>query len=99
VTSRLDEAVRVLLEHSLRAWRLPGKVSREADAALLITAGKRVRITRAPAHLPFRWTVADGERVRGASSVTGVLRHVRAALDPGHRSVRLHIAPLPPVAS
>jgi hypothetical protein len=97
VSSELDEAVCGLLEHSLSAWRVRGKISREADGTLLIVAAnKRVRVARAPAGLPFRWAVADGERMRGATSVTGVLRHVRAALDSGYRSVRLRIAPLPP---
>jgi hypothetical protein len=98
--SDLDEAVSALLAQSLEAWRVTGEISRQADATLLIVAGdKRVRIARAPAGLPFRWAVSDGERTRGAASVVGVLRHVRAALDPSHRSVRLRIAPLPPVSS
>ena len=63
---------------------------------LIAAASKRVRVARAPAGLPFRWTVADAERRRSATSVTGVLRHVRAALDSGYRSVSLRIAPLPP---
>jgi hypothetical protein len=97
VTCELDEAVSVLLEHSLRAWRVHGTVRREGDGTLLIDAAdKRVRVARAPAGLPFRWAVVDGERRRSATSVTGVLRHVRAALDSGYRSVRLRIAPLPP---
>jgi hypothetical protein len=97
VTSELDEAVCVLLEHSLRAWRVCGKISREADGAVLITAAdKRVRVARAPAGLPFRWAVTNAQRTRGATSVTGVLRHVRAALDSDYRSLRLRIAPLPP---
>ena len=93
----LDQAVCVLLEHSLRTWRVCGKISREADGTLLIAAAnKRVRVARAATGLPFRWAVADGERIRGATSVTGVLRHVRAALDSGYRSIRLRIASLPP---
>jgi hypothetical protein len=97
VSGELDEAVCALLEHSLRAWGVHGKVHREADGTWLIAAAsKRVRVARAPAGLPFRWTVADAERRRSATSVTGVLRHVRAALDSGYRSVSLRIAPLPP---
>jgi hypothetical protein len=99
VNGELDEAVCVLLEHSLRAWQVHGKIRREADGSLLIAAAdKRVRVARAPAGLPFRWAVVDGERRRSAISVTGVLRHVRAALDSGYRSVRLRIAPLPPTS-
>ena len=97
---RLDEALGILLEHSLKQWRVCGKIRREADGALLIvSADKRLRIARMPAGLPIRWAVVDQERTRGATSVTGVLRHVRAALDPEHRAVRLRIAPLPPVSS
>lgn len=97
MSGELDEAVCALLEHSLRAWRVNGKIHREADGTLLIAAAnKHVRVARAPADLPFRWTVADTERRRGATSVTGVLRHVRAALDSSYRSLRLRIAPLPP---
>ena len=100
MSGELDEAVRALLEHSLGAWRVRGQIRREADGTWLITAAnKRVCVARAPAGLPFRWTVADAERRRSATSVTGVLRHVRAALDSGYRSVSLRIAPLPPVQS
>jgi hypothetical protein len=97
VSGELDEAVCALLEHSLRTWRVNGKIHRESDGTLLIAAAnKRVRVARAPADVPFRWTVADAERRRGAPSVTGVLRHVRVALDSGYHSLRLRIAPLPP---
>jgi hypothetical protein len=96
VTGELNDALQALLEHSLGAWRLGGKISREVDGTLLVAAqGKRLRIARAPAGLPFRWTVAEEGRMRHATSVTGILRHVRAALDGGHRAVRLRIAPLP----
>ncbi len=96
-TTPLDGAVAELLAQSLGAWRVSGDVSREADGALFVTVcEKRLRITRAPADLPFRWMVADGERTRGATSVPGLLRNVRAGIDPGYRPVRLRIAPLPP---
>ena len=75
-------------------------MSREGDGALLVAAGeKRLRIARAPADLPFRWVVVEGERTRGVPSVSGLLRSVRAAVDPGYRPVRVRIAPLPLVAS
>ncbi len=97
MSGELDAAVQALLEHSLRAWRVDGKIHREVDGTLLIAAANKcVRVARAPAGLPFRWAVADGERRRGATSVTGILRHVRTALDSSYRSVRLRIAPLPP---
>jgi hypothetical protein len=40
--------------------------------------------------------VGDGERTRGVTSVSGLLRRLRAVVDPDHRPVRLRIAPLPP---
>ena len=95
----LEDAVHDLLVQSFGAWRVRGDVSRGADGALLVVASeKRLRISRAPTDLPFRWMVAEGERTRGAASVSGLLRHVRAAVDPGYRPVRLRIAPLPLVA-
>jgi hypothetical protein len=96
----LVDAVEELLVQSLRAWRVRGEVSHEADRVLLIAAGaKRLRITRAPAGLPFRWMVAEGDRTRGATSIAGLLRTLRAAVDPGYRPVRLRIASLPLVPS
>jgi hypothetical protein len=95
-TAGLDESIAKLLARSLEAWRINGDVRRQADGALLVTAsGRQLRISRAPPDLPFRWMVQDGERTRGATSVAGVLRHVRLAVDPGYRPVRLRIAPLP----
>jgi hypothetical protein len=100
VSGKLEDAAEALLVQSLNAWRVCANIRREADGGwLIVTADKRVRIARAPPSLPFRWTVADAERTRGASSLTGVLRHVRAALDPSHRCVRLRIEPLPPASS
>jgi hypothetical protein len=98
-TTILDEAVAALLARSLEAWRISGDVRREADGALHIAAaGKQLHVSRAPPELPFRWMVQDGERTRGATSVSGLLRTVRLAVDPGYRPVRLRIAPLPPGA-
>jgi hypothetical protein len=92
----LESAVEALLAQSLAAWRVSGAVEREADGALVVTfAGRELRIRGAPADLPFRWLVAEAGRERGAASVSGLLRHVRAAVDPGYRPVRLRIAPLP----
>ncbi len=92
--------VHELLVQSLRAWRVSGEVSREAEGGLLVTAGeKRLRISRAAPDLPFRWMVAEGDRTRGAPSIAGLLRTLRAAVDPGYRPVRLRIAPLPLVPS
>ena len=85
-----------LLVESLPAWGVAGSVTREADGGLGVAAGGvQLRIARAPAGLPFRWTVTDGGRVRGATGIPGLLRIVRAAVDPDHRPVRVCIAPLP----
>ena len=95
--SMLDEAVAVLLARSLETWRIDGYVRREADGALHVTAAaKHLRVSRAPGDLPFRWMLGEGERTRGATSISSLLRHIRAAVDPGYRPVRLRIAPLPP---
>ena len=92
----LNGTIEELLRQSLPAWHVTGNVTREADGALLVTAGgKRLRISRAPADLPFRWMVAEGERSRGVLSIAGLLRALRAAADPGYRPVRLRIAPAP----
>jgi hypothetical protein len=98
--SGLDDAVLELLAQSLRAWGVGGGVGRGPDGDLTLTAGaKRLRISRAPAGLPFRWMVAEGDRTRGVTSVAGLLRALRAAVDPGYRPVRLRIAPMPLVPS
>jgi hypothetical protein len=92
----LDTVLASLVAQSLAAWRVSGTVERMADGALAVTvAGKDLRIARAPADLPFRWVVEEAGRTRGATSVAGVLRHVRAAVDPLWRPVRLRIGPLP----
>ncbi|WP_255575002.1 hypothetical protein [Caldovatus aquaticus] len=87
-----------LLAESLRAWRIAGEVRAAADGAVLVRAGgQRLRIQPAPPGLPFRWMVASGTRRRGATSVSSLLRVVRAMLDPDHAGSRLRIAaPLPP---
>jgi hypothetical protein len=92
----LNEIVEELLVQSLRAWRVSGDVSHEADGALRVTAGDRsLRISRAPANLPFRWIVTEGEQDRRVTSIAGLLRTVRLAVDPDYRPVRLRVAPLP----
>ena len=92
----LDNAAEHLLGRSLNAWRVSGNVRREADGTLLVDAGeRRLRVSRAPADVPFRWMVAEGGRTRGVTSIAGLLRAIRAALDPGYQPVRLRIAPLP----
>ncbi len=89
------DLVRDLLVASLAAWRVEGSVMQEGDAVVVLAAGATLRVTRAAPGLPFRWMVARDGRSRGATSVAGLLRAVRAAVDPDHRPVRLRIAPLP----
>jgi hypothetical protein len=91
----LEEALADLLRLSLAAWRVTGRVRRESDGALIITAGgQELSVRRAQEPLPFRWMVS-GERSRGAMSVAGVLSAVRAALDHDYRPLRLRIGFLP----
>ena len=96
MSGEVPEHVSELLEQSLAAWRVSGEVAREAAGTLLITAdGRCLRISRAPADLPFRWMVDEAGRTRGVTSIAGLLRAIRGALDPGYRPVRLRVAPLP----
>jgi hypothetical protein len=96
VSARIPDHICELLARSLEAWHVTGMVHREADGTLLLAAGDRqLRVSRAAADLPFRWMVSEGERTRGVTSIAGLLRGVRAAVDPGYRPVRLRIAPLP----
>jgi hypothetical protein len=96
MTAAIPEHVRELVAQSLVAWRVGGVVRHEADDTLLLVAGdKQLRISRAPADLPFRWMVAEGERTRGVISIAGLLRTIRAAVDPGYRPIRLRLAPQP----
>ena len=91
------EKVQELLRQSLSAWRVKGGVERDGDRALVLrVAEKQLRIARAPAsEQPFRWIVTEGERDRRVTSIAGLLRTVRLAVDPDYRPVRLRVAPLP----
>jgi hypothetical protein len=92
----LEKAIATLLARSLEAWGVGGEVACEPGRVLVVTvSAKRLRITRATGELPFRWMIADGARTRGATSVAGLLRGLRAIVDPDYRPVRLRIAPLP----
>ncbi len=88
-----------LLAESLHAWRIAGAVSAEPDGTILVAAGAlRLRIEPPPPGLPFRWMLASAERRRGVASLSGLLRALHAALDPGYAASRLRIAEplLPP---
>jgi hypothetical protein len=90
------EHIRALLAQSLAAWHVTGNIWREPGGALLLLVGdKRLRVSPAPDNLPFRWMIAEGERTRGVTSIAGLLRAVRAAVDPDYRPIRLRLAPLP----
>ena len=76
-----------LLIASLDWWKVEGTVTVERDGAFLIARkaapDEPLRIARAPAGLPFRWQVTFLGRTRSVASVAGVLRTVRAVVDPG----------------
>ncbi|MET0568761.1 MAG: hypothetical protein ABWZ74_06750 [Hyphomicrobiaceae bacterium] len=85
-----------LLEESLRAWRIVGKVVRDETGGIVVTAKEeRLLVTQAPEGVPFRWVVKVGARTRTAMSVTGVLGIVRQAIDPSYQPLRVRIAPAP----
>ena len=93
----MEEALGELLRLSLLAWGVAGQVCRGDDGTLLVLAGgSRIEVHRARAPLPFRWVVR-GAKPRGVMSVAGVLRVVRALLDPGDRPAGLLVGSLPPV--
>jgi hypothetical protein len=97
MSAALDH-VHELLTQSLLAWQLTGSVHRTSDGAILVSSRQRdIRIEPAPPDLPFRWIVTVGNRRRTATSLVGVLRQVRAALDPGYAMMRARIAPFPMV--
>ena len=87
-----------LLEESLRAWDIAGKVVRDETGGIVVTAkGERLLVTQAPEGVPFRWVVKVGGRTRTAMSVTGVLGIVRQAIDQSYQPLRVRIAPVPVV--
>jgi hypothetical protein len=92
----ISQGVVELLQESLAVWRVPGVVRRSADGSLeLWAAGTLIQIARAPAGLPFRWLVSGSQRRRPVSGLPGVLRTVRAELDPNFRPLPVRIAALP----
>lgn len=96
-----DEKLLTLIRTSLALWRIGATVASADDGVVLITLddGSRLVVGRAPATIPFRWLVTTSAgRERPASSVTGLLRVLRATLDPAWRSGRARIVPLTPPA-
>ena len=84
-----------LLAASLDWWTVEGAVTLEPDGALLLTRAtapsEPLRIARAPAGLPFRWQVTYLGRKRSVSSVAGVLRTVRAVVDPEFAGMKVRV--------
>jgi len=100
VTAAAADPVCELLAQSLAVWRVAGGVERTSGGAILVRAGaSEICIERAPKNLPFRWMVSVDDRKRGAISLLGVLRQVRAALDPGYAANRVRVAVSPLVPS
>jgi hypothetical protein len=96
-TADTVELVHRLLTASLVAWRVDGRVEREADRFTVTTENETLLVARgAP---PFRWTVTLADRTRGVTSIAGLLRTVRRVVDPDHQPSRLRIAPSPLVSS
>jgi hypothetical protein len=90
------DAVHALLTESLRAWHVAGNIDKAADGTLLLGAGGiRLGIARAAPGGPFRWMVSADGRTRGVTSIAGVLRAVRVAIDPAYRPSRVRFAPQP----
>jgi hypothetical protein len=87
-----------LLAASLAAWKVAGRVERDADRIALTAGDETLLVARgAP---PFRWTVTLAGRDRGVTSIAGLLRLVRRVVDPDHQPSRLRIAPsrlVPPI--
>lgn len=82
-----------LLERSLRAWRLIGRVERLDPGGIAIDGlGRRIVVRRAGPGDPFRWWIESEGRTRPAISAVAVLRQVRSVLDPGYRPARVRIA-------
>jgi hypothetical protein len=90
-TADTVELVHRLLAASLAAWHVDGRVGREADR-LTVTAGNETFLIARGAP-PFRWTVTLAGRVRGVTSIAGLLRTVRRVVDPDHQPSQLRIAP------
>ena len=89
------KALQRLLETSLEAWQLTGKVGANGAGLVLNSRDTELSIAKAPTGMPFRWVVTIDGRRRTAASVNGVLRVVRQTLAPEYQPLSLRIAPLP----
>ena len=91
--------VRDLLAESLVAWRVEGSVVLTDDGAIVIDGKRHIRVEPAPPGTMFRWLVTTDRRQRGAISLVGVLRQVRAAVCPGSAVSRARVCVVPLVPS
>jgi hypothetical protein len=92
------EFARELMSASLAAWRLAGEAHCTDDGAIVIDRtgnGRSIRIEPKPEDAMFRWLVTVDGRQRPVVSLPGVLRHLRAALDPDHAATRVRVAVAP----
>lgn len=91
----MGEALIALVASSLALWQRQGDVHRGEFGTIIVESGGHVvRIARAAAGVPFRWSLTIDGRERVASSVTGLLRVLRSSLDPDFRPSRVRIAPI-----
>jgi len=71
-----------LLRQCLQDWSIAGQVERSADVGYrLFGENFAIEVERCAAALPFRWSVQTSDRTRTASSINGLLRHVRQSLN------------------
>jgi hypothetical protein len=92
------ELARELIGASLAAWRLAGEAHCTDDGAIVIDRtgnGRRIRIEPKLDDPMFRWLVTVDGRQRPVVSLPGVLRQVRAALDPDYAATRVRVAVAP----
>jgi hypothetical protein len=96
MSAAIPDCVLLLLQESLAAWRVRGVIARNSAGGLeLCAAGTLIEIARAPEGLPFRWLVGVAERKRPVSGLAGLLRAVRALVDPDFCALPVRIAALP----
>lgn len=70
-----------LLQQCLQHWSVRGLTVRHVQSGYRLFGGDvDIAVERCPDSLPFRWSVRTPERTRTASSISGVLRHVRQIL-------------------
>jgi len=87
------DALPRLLQQCLKDWSIAGQVERSADAGYRLFGDDfEITVARCADTLPFRWSVQTSERTRTASSINGLLRHVRQSLNVQAVSVSMNFA-------